>query len=202
MLRLLRDKWLMIIAVLAVGGILFASLYNPYTGPAVIDEPVQIMLSQPETIRHEGTDGSVPIVLLASYEVTAAVKNVHRYTSDYSSQVSPIDLVLAWGSLNQPAIDSRIRYRQSNRWYYFQYDPECPVDGAYIQAHSANVHLIPADENIRRQLNGLRRNDTVRITGYLAAVQFASGEWRSSLSRQDSGDGACEIIYVTAVNQS
>jgi hypothetical protein len=201
MMQMLREKWLLILAILAVSGILFASIYNPYTGPALIEVPVQVLLSQPESTIYEGRDGPVNLVFLASYEIKAAVKSIHRYSSDYSSQVSPIDLVLAWGTLNQPAIDSQIRYRQSNRWYYFQYSPECPVDVSYIQAHSANVHLIPADDNIRRQLNNLRRNDTVQLSGYLVAVQFAPGEWRSSLSREDSGDGACEIIYVTAISQ-
>lgn len=200
MLRLLREKWLLILAILAVGGILFATVYHPYTGPALLEDPVQIMLSQPEPVLYEGRDGPVSLVFLASYEIKAAVKSVHRYSSDYSSQVSPMDLVLAWGNLNQHAIDSQISYRQSNRWYYFQFSPECPVDGSYIQAHSANVHLIPADDNILRQMNGLRRNDTVQITGYLVAVKFAPGEWRSSLSREDSGDGACEIFYVTAIS--
>jgi len=201
MLRLLREKWLLILAILVAGGVLFTSIYHPYTGPALIEDPVQVLLSQPETTLYEGREGPVSLVLLASYEIKAAVKSIHRYSSDYSSQVSPVDLVLAWGKLNQPAIDSQISYRQSNRWYYFQFSPACPVDGAYIQAHSANVHLIPADDNIRRQLNGLRRNDTVQISGYLVAVQFTPGEWRSSLSREDSGDGACEIIYVTAISQ-
>lgn len=200
MMRLLREKWLLILAVLAVGGILFVTLYNPYTGPDVIGDPVQIMLSQPERIDFAGTDGTVALFCLASYDMTAAVKSVHRYTTDYAAKVSPMDLVLAWGSLNQAEVDTRISYRQSGRWYYYQYQADCPVDGAYIQAHSANVHLIPADENVRRQLDSLRKNDTIHLTGFLVAVQFETGEWRSSLSRDDSGDGACEIIYVTAID--
>ena len=200
MLRLLREKWLLILTVLVVCGIIFTSVYNPYTGPDLIDDPVQILLSKSEKITCEGTDGPVTVICLASYKIMAAVKHVHRYSTDYSSKVSPMDLVLAWGSLNHPEIDSQIRYSQSNRWYYFQYSADCPVDGQYIQEHSANVHLIPADGQVRRQLNALRKNDTVEIEGYLVAVQFETGEWRSSLSRLDSGEGACEIIYVTKIN--
>jgi len=200
MLRFIKEKWLMLLILLAVGVVFFASQYNPYTGPAEIADPVQILTDQPEVINYQGRDGSVSLVLLASYDIQAAVKSIHRYTSDYSTQVSTMDLVLAWGKLNQPAIDSQISYRQSNRWYYFQFNPECPVDSSYIQNHSANVHLIPADDNIRRQLNSLRKNDTVQMKGYLVAVNFAPGEWRSSLSRQDSGGGACEIFYVTEIN--
>jgi hypothetical protein len=157
------------------------------------------MLGQPEQTVKEGRDGPVTIEFLASYQITAAVKSISNYSTDYASQVSPMDLVLAWGKLNQSEIDSHIRYSQNGRWYFFQYDADSPVDLAYIQEHSANVHLIPANDRILSQIKQLRKNDTVQLAGYLVSVLFESGSWTSSLTRQDAGDGACEIMYVTSV---
>lgn len=195
-MRLIKEKWLIIVAALAVTVIMFLLFHNPYTGPDFIDEPVQIALSEPETITYQGREGPVVLECLAEYGITAAVKSVHDYATDYSSQVSPRDVVLAWGNLNDSEIAGQIHYSQSGRWYYFRFENGSAVDQAYIQEHSANVHLIPADDKIKSQLRHLRKNDTVQLEGYLVRVHFESGSWTSSLTREDAGDGSCEILYV------
>ena len=41
----------------------------------------------------------------------------------------------------------------------------------------------------------------VRIDGWLIRIDAADGRWhwRSSLTREDTGDGACELVYACAV---
>ena len=196
-MNLIKEKWLIIVAALAVIFIMFLFLYNPYSGPDFIAEPVQIALGQPEKIIYQGREGAVELECLAEYQITAAVKSIHSYATDYASQVSPWDVVLAWGDLNASEVAENIHYSQSGRWYYFRYDNDSIVDQAYIQEHSANVHLIPADHKIESQLKHIRRNDTVQLEGYLVSAHFKSGSWTSSLTREDAGDGSCEIMYVT-----
>lgn len=195
----LREKWLLIAAAGAILAILFATVYNPYSGPDFLEDPVQSMLDQTESLVYQGQEGSITIEKLAAYQIRAAVKSRQDYASDYPSQVSPLDLALAWGDLNKPVIDDHIQYSQSGRWYYFQYDADTPVDTAYIYQHSANIHLIPKNQRIERQLKRIRKNDLILLTGYLVRVQFVNGPWTSSLSRQDTGDGSCEILFVTNV---
>jgi hypothetical protein len=77
-------------------------LHNPYAGPAELPASVQKDHAAPEVILYEGRQGTVHIRLLADYKVTAAVKGKQPYTSDTASQVSPMDLVLAWEIMNQP----------------------------------------------------------------------------------------------------
>jgi hypothetical protein len=197
--NVLREKWILLLAAVASLAIILTILYNPYTGPDLLDDPVQSPLSQSEQVIHQGSQGPVTLEKLASYQITAAVKSRKDYTADYSAQVSPLDLALAWGELNKADIDAHIRYSQSGRWYYFRYDTDVSVDQAYIYQHSANVHLIPENKRIERQLKRIRKNDLVQLEGYLVRVQFTTGSWTSSLSRQDTGDGSCEILYVTSV---
>jgi hypothetical protein len=45
----------------------------------------------------------------------------------------------------------------------------------------------------------IRVNDWVTLEGQLVQVVFQEGTWTSSLTRSDSGDGACEILYVTRI---
>jgi hypothetical protein len=200
MMQWIKEKWLLLLVPCVIAMALFFAIYHPYSGPDFIEDPVQSQLSEPEQISFEGRDGPVKINFLAAYQIIAAVKSRQDYAADFPAQVSPTDLALAWGNLNQDDIASHIRYSQSNRWYYFRYDAESSVTKAYIQEHSANVHIIPADDHVAAIMRQIRTNDTVELNGYLVEVIFASGLWRSSLSRRDAGDGSCEVMYVTAIN--
>lgn len=199
LLRVLRDKWMLWVAVGIAVLVAFFILHNPYSGPAELSPPVQKDHAAPEVILYEGKQGTVHIRLLADYRITAAVKGKQPYATDTASQVSPMDLVLAWGIMNQPDVESHISYSQSGRWYQIRYDAEIPVSASYITENTANVHLIPADEHIASRMAGIRVNDLVTLEGQLAQVVFREGTWTSSLTRSDTGDGACEILYVTRI---
>ncbi|NLT21219.1 MAG: hypothetical protein GXY16_09520 [Syntrophomonadaceae bacterium] len=170
---------------------------QPYQGN--IPDPVQINLVEPETITVKGKNGEVELSLLAEYSVAGVIKSKKKYSSDYPSQVSVYDFALAWGDLNMKEIDKHIKYSQSGRWYRYLFPYDSPVSGQYIANHSANVHLIHKNEEILKKLKRSRKNHYVRLEGYLVSVNFQNGPWRSSLSRTDTGNGACEIMYVTNV---
>jgi hypothetical protein len=77
-------------------------------------------------------------------------------------------------------------------------DPPLPLDE--IIRSSANMHMIPADPRVAAQLHGIRRNDRVRIDGWLVRIDADDGwRWTSSLRRDDSGGGACELVYVCEI---
>ena len=57
--------------------------------------------------------------------------------------------------------------------------------------------MIPASNGVAGRLKKIRRGDIVRIRGFLVDVDHDSGFfWRTSLSRDDTGNGSCEILYV------
>ena len=46
----------------------------------------------------------------------------------------------------------------------------------------------------------MRKGDRVRIDGWLVQANAPDGwRWRSSLTRDDSGGGACEVVYVCSI---
>ncbi len=199
-LKFLKEKWLLIMGLLAFVLIMFLIVYHPYSGPELIPAPTQLNLTQTETIDYPGRNGPVEIELLAKYEIEAAVKSKKFYTEDYVSQVSPVDLVLAWNDLNKREIDRLIRYSQFNRWYRYEYYSDTFIEKSHIQENSANVHIIPANEKIANIIRKVRENDVIELEGYLAAAHFESGDWISSMTRQDEGDHSCEIMYVLKVS--
>ena len=188
-----------LITGLVIIAILFANTLlskEPYQGN--IAEPVQINLTKAETITIPDEVGNVELSLLAKYKVEGVVKSKKKY-SDYPSRVSKYDFALAWGDLNKQEIDDHIRYYQSGRWYYYQYSGDSLVSQDYISSHSANVHLIHKDKDVLNKIKKIRENEYVRLEGYLVNVNFKDGSWKTSLSRTDTGNGACEVMYVTNV---
>ena len=89
---------------------------------------------------------------------------------------------------------------QSGRWFYTRWAGAPPLPLQEIELSAANMHMIPANEAVERTLKRVSRHDMVRLKGFLVAVNSPDGwEWRSSLSRSDTGDGACELVFVEAV---
>ena len=72
-----------------------------------------------------------------------------------------------------------------------------PVPRQDIEVNSANMHMIPADAEVEGTLKSLRVGQLVRISGYLVEIAGTDGwRWRSSLTRSDTGNGACELVWV------
>ena len=190
---------LFIIAIIVMTGI---QIFNkdPVI-PEYIEPPNQIDLTNNRTIDHQGRNGTVEITLLAEYNITGVVKSRKNYSTDSASAVSPMDLVLAWGDLNQKDIDKKITYSQSNRWYYTRIKERFDSDYYKIQTQSSNTHIIPADDHVLKQLKKIKKNDLIELNGYLVKVVFDPKQpaWTSSLTRHDSGDKSCEIMYVKEV---
>jgi hypothetical protein len=61
----------------------------------------------------------------------------------------------------------------------------------------SNNHLISADAVIRDRVSEIHIGDQIRIKGWLANYGAAGGGMRrTSTKREDTGDGACETIFV------
>ena len=59
-------------------------------------------------------------------------------------------------------------------------------------------------EKVAKLCKNIKQGDFVKIEGYLVKSSWKDNKhreyhWNSSTSRDDKGDGACEIIYVTSV---
>jgi hypothetical protein len=197
----LWKRTLTLIAVLCLAywswGIYQDSRPLPECGPFA--EPVQVSLRSPQRImgptgyEFEATD---------TYDVSGLVVSRARYRFDNQAVFCPVDLAIAWGPLtSRHALDS-VQYSQSGRWYWFRVKGGTGFTNADVVFHSANKHMIPADDVVRHDLLAVRRGDQVRIQGFLVVVQGPRGlRLASSRDRKDGGAGSCEIIYVTSVEK-
>ncbi|MDR3685068.1 MAG: hypothetical protein P4L11_15170, partial [Geothrix sp.] len=66
-----------------------------------------------------------------------------------------------------------------------------------VVSHSANMHLIPSSESVARRLLSVKPGQLVELRGQLIRADGKDGwRWVSSLSRTDTGDGSCEVVWV------
>ena len=94
-----------------------------------------------------------------------------------------------------------IEISQSGRFYRWQVD-EFPIPRREIEMHSANVHLIPASDAVKRVIDKVRKGDIIEIKGSLVNVMSNRDAWywESSQTRNDTGKGACELIWVESAD--
>ncbi len=164
-------------------------------GVLVPEEPVQ---RQVYTSRLREKNG-FQIALLASFDIRARVIAVLSYRFDRGAALSPVDLALGWGPMSNGDILKQISFSQGGRFYRW-WAQKFPVPRNVIESHSANMHMIPADDDIERRLKSTRAGNLVHIKGYLVEATSKDGfRWKSSLSRSDSGAGACELIWVESL---
>jgi len=136
------------------------------------------------------------ITPLARFEIRARVLSVERYRFDRAAELSPVDLALGWGPMSDSRILEAFTIEQRDRWYFWR-AAHMPIPGAEVIGHSANMHMIPANEGIARRLKAARVGQVVDLKGQLVRADGRDGwHWVSSLSRTDTGDGSCEVIWV------
>ena len=136
---------------------------------------------------------------LAAFSLTARVLSREDYSFDAESDLSPTDLAFGWGRMSDSAVLHGIDIGQGGRFYYWR-TQHPPIPLREIGTHSANMHMIPATAAIAYQLKRVRAGDVVSLDGLLVEADKPGGwRWRSSLTRADTGDGACEVVYVQSL---
>jgi hypothetical protein len=94
----------------------------------------------------------------------------------------------------------RITITQGGRWYFTRYEHPAPLSDRQIINNSSNMHMIPADAWVESKLSEIRKGHIVQAKGFLVDVASDSGfRWFTSLRRDDTGNGSCEIFYVQSL---
>lgn len=145
--------------------------------------------------------GQATISPLAGFSLQARVLRRENYSLDREARYSPTDLALGWGPMAKPGLAEKLDVSQGNRWYRYRWGSEGPpMAPELIARHSANMHMVPADRQVTSALARISEGDTVRIDGWLVRIDGDDGgHWQSSLSRDDQGPGACELIYLCSI---
>jgi hypothetical protein len=167
--------------------------------PGIIapDEPRQVDLEKLETFTAKG----YTFDKRARFEITARLLRKQRYRVDAEAGLAPVDLGVGWGPLSDSAVLDQLEFTQMGRWFYWNPKRgDFPLPRQALIEHLAQMHMIPATPEIKKRLDRLRPGQLVTVSGFLVDVRGPNGfVWNTSLSRSDTGDGACEIVWVESL---
>jgi hypothetical protein len=187
-----------LVTVLAMAAACFYYWYShrPLTYPPgvlVADEPMQINLPADTPPFAQGQFRLKP---LAVFSIDARLLHRKSYHYDAQAALVPVDLALGWGPMSDQSVLNRLIITQSARFYWFEYQ-QPPISKDQIVSHSTNIHVIPASTAIAAQCQSLRAGALVHLSGDLVEASGPGiSSWRSSLTRTDTGNGACELMWV------
>ncbi len=172
-----------------------AITYPP--GVLISDEPEQIDLpADVAPIKY----GSFHLKPLARFSIEARLLHRKIYRYDREAALAPVDLAVGWGPMSDQAVLDRLDISQSMRFFWYEYRLPPPIPPEQIVSHGANLHIIPATPEIEAECKTLREGELIYLQGDLVeATGPGIGTWRSSLTRTDSGKGACELVLVDDV---
>lgn len=135
----------------------------------------------------------------AGYQISGLLVGKRYYRQGHWGRLSPYDYSLVWG--NMPSYLPHLKFSNAFRFCLYKHKQNVILDNKYIESHVSNNHIIPSNQNIRHALKTVRKGNLVRIDGYLVNVTAnvkgkGTSNWNTSTVRTDTGNGACEIVYV------
>ena len=188
-----------ILVLLAIAGACFGYwfLHRPITyepGVLIGSEPKQVNLPRDESAFDFADFHLKP---LARFDLDARLLHSRVYRFDPGARLVPIDLAVGWGPMSDQKVLDRLHITQSMRFFWYRYQDPPPIPKDQIINHATNIHIIPSTPELAASCKSLRWGALVHLSGELVeATGPHIGTWRSSLSRTDSGNGACELLYL------
>ena len=167
-------------------------------GPGVMASAAPVQEDSNGSVQYQLDDYT--LTEQARFAIKAKVLARKDYHFGREADLSPTDLALGWGRMSDEAILESIEISQSGRFYFWRVE-RFPIPRREIETHSANMHLIPMDDAVRDDLGRIRIGDIIELSGSLVNVESDVDNWRwySSLTREDTGKGACELILVERI---
>lgn len=193
-----------VLAALIAGYILWGAWHwftnRPVTPPDGILAPADPVQVDVPSGAHERY-GKWTLTVRAHYQITARILSLEKYHWDGMASLVPEDLALGWGVMSDSRALRSVEISQGNRFYYWRTSANGPLSREAIIVHSANTHVIPADPLVARELGHLRPGETVTLTGDLVdGVRDDGATVHTSMTRTDTGPGACEVMLVRDVD--
>ena len=182
-------KWLLAISLL--GGLWHFAQRPPSAvlrapGVLVAEVPAQTALQPGDTPFAHGRFELEPV---ARYRIRARLLSREPYRFDAGAELSPLDFALGWGRMSDSAVLEQLSVSQGVRFFSYRWTGQPPLPPQEIIVSAANVHLIPADAGILRELDQIAVGRIVELDGWLVNASREDGwTWRSSTTRTDSGN--------------
>ena len=193
-------KSLSVVAAVLLAWFAYERLNPPVSYPPGVlipDNPLQSEITPEDS---PFTVGKFQLTPLAHFALDARVLHRKTYRYDRQAALAPVDLAVGWGPMSDQAVLDQLQISQSHRFFFYEWAHSPPLEPNDIIAHATNLHLIPANNEVEEACKSLRSGELIHLEGLLVeATGPGIGTWRSSLTRTDSGNGACELVWLQSV---
>ncbi len=118
----------------------------------------------------------------------------HRRWQDY---INLRDLCVIWGSNVKSGVYREMEFSNGTWTCWFSW-PNSEVVSRFDGTQLSNNHLLIDDDAIKQALMQVESGDHIRLNGMLVEYSNPGNGFRrgTSVTRTDTGNGACETIYV------
>lgn len=131
--------------------------------------------------------------MIVSYRHHEGNSRMHMLANDH---LNMLDVCVVWGDNSKSGYLHKISFWNGIFTCNVRTRNQVAWD-SFDMNQLSNNHLISDDEFIRDQVRDVKIGDQIRFRGYLASYANSSGAKRgTSTTRTDTGDGACETVYV------
>lgn len=192
------------VAVISAAGTYFTTRYTwKEMGPGikVTDEPIQINL--PKEKQYTFNKDGFSLTVVAEFSGKGRVLHTKTYSRGEPSKLSPIDLSIGWKQMSDDSIIKHLKIHQDHRfvkWRPKEWDGK--TSWRKITRNAANIHIIPINKEILNIVENLDNGEVIEFSGKLVRVKrpnWPGWSWNTSMTRGDTGNGACEILYLEGI---
>lgn len=133
--------------------------------------------------------------VVVSLHDSDALSDVYHF-KDWKDFVNIRDLCVVWGD-NVASDTFRDMQYENTTWTCWISSRDRATAARFAWDQLSNNHLLTHDPTIQAAIKSAEIGDQIHLRGQLAKYSHAGGFSRgSSVSRADTGNGACETIYV------
>lgn len=142
----------------------------------------------------------------ANYAIEGLIVSQHRSDSFFDlahaaskDTLNSRDICTVWGQTLTVGAYSDVEFWSGDWTCNYQYS-SIETAAVFRPDEVSNTHVLAKDPSIRAKLASLEVGDEYKMAGRLVDYELAFGGRRNtSLVRTDTGDGACEVLFVESI---
>ncbi len=133
-------------------------------------------------------------IVVSTHHSDAFLDMAHDEWRDY---LNSADLCVIWGENIKNSVYKDMDFNNGNWTCYYSW-PNSEVKQRFHEDQLSNNHLLTHDASIKQTIMDVEPGDHIRIEGILADYTNPVNGFnrKTSITRTDRGQGACEIIFV------
>ena len=134
--------------------------------------------------------------IVVSYHDSDTWWDIYHHKS-WQDFINTKDLCVIWGDNVSSGVYRQMEFENST-WTCWAYWPDRETGRRFSMHQLSNNHLLVTDPYLQGIVDDVEIGDQIRIQGQLASYSHSNGRFTrgTSTSRTDTGNGACETIYV------